>query len=210
MPQHNKKVHPVPINYDFGKNWDSEIKPLLKKPEVIASIEECKRCYVRDRYSILSEAERDHILKTAKTLADVSGTDFVPMLLEDMRERKIRNTKYGIQNYILIGSCHWINPTFSLTLARIIFPAEKWEIVESDDHTSVFNEQCTMCFDILAWAFFSKRKKKRSRSRLEELVLMMKNTHNDHTFGGIMAYETTYLSDTDVMISDDYMHGENE
>jgi hypothetical protein len=150
----------------------------------------------------LSEAERDHILKTAKTLADVSGTDFVPMLREDMRERKIRNTKYG--------SCHWINPTFSLTLARIIFPAEKWEIVESDEHTSVFNEQCTMCFDILAWAFFSKKKKKRSRSRLEELVLMMKNTHNDHTFGGIMAYETTYLSETDVMISDDYMHGENE
>ena len=66
-------------------------------------------------------------------------------------------------SYCPNGQCHWWNPTFGLTLARIIQPKETWRVVRNwltpegkdsegtslGNHTSVINHDNTKCFDIL-------------------------------------------------------------
>jgi len=48
-----------------------------------------------------------------------------------------------MDSYCLIGGCHWLNPTFCLTLAKIIMPKERWKIKRSDYHTTVVNSDDT-------------------------------------------------------------------
>ena len=57
--------------------------------------------------------------------------------------------KTHMDSYCLWGGCHWWNPTFGLTLARIIMPNEKWIVRSSDYHTTIVNEDETKIFDIL-------------------------------------------------------------
>lgn len=49
----------------------------------------------------------------------------------------------------MFGACHWWNPTFGLTLAKIIYPNEKWIIKSSDYHTTIVNKSENLVFDIL-------------------------------------------------------------
>jgi hypothetical protein len=54
-----------------------------------------------------------------------------------------------LRAYQMIGACHWWNPTFSLTLAKLVYPNEKWEIKKGFYHTTVVNSNQTLVFDIL-------------------------------------------------------------
>ena len=49
----------------------------------------------------------------------------------------------------MIGACHWWNPTFSLTLAKLVYPNEKWKIKKGFYHTTVVNLNESLVFDIL-------------------------------------------------------------
>lgn len=51
--------------------------------------------------------------------------------------------------YQCFCACHWYNPTFGLTLAKMILPNEKWIVLEGDKHTTVTNKKRTLVFDIL-------------------------------------------------------------
>lgn len=51
--------------------------------------------------------------------------------------------------YCLYGGCHWYNPTFSLTLAKMVVPTEKWRVKYGRYHTTVVNETGDRVFDIL-------------------------------------------------------------
>lgn len=53
------------------------------------------------------------------------------------------------QSYQCFGACHWYNPTFGLTLARIVLPNETWIILTDELHTTVTNKTRTLVFDIL-------------------------------------------------------------
>ena len=57
--------------------------------------------------------------------------------------------KTSLRAYQMFGACHWWNPTFCLTLAKIIYPNEKWNILKGDYHTTVINNDKTLIFDIL-------------------------------------------------------------
>lgn len=57
--------------------------------------------------------------------------------------------KTSFDAYRMMGACHWWNPTFGLTLAKIVYPTEKWEIIHSELHTTVINSDGTLVFDIL-------------------------------------------------------------
>ena len=57
--------------------------------------------------------------------------------------------KTNIHAYQLRGGCHWWNPTFCLTLAKIIYPNEKWLIQSNLKHTTITNIDKSMVFDIL-------------------------------------------------------------
>lgn len=68
--------------------------------------------------------------------------------------------KTSLRAYQMSHACHWWNPTFSLTLAKIIYPNEIWTIRygESPDkdilneiiqHTTVVNKDNSRVFDIL-------------------------------------------------------------
>lgn len=55
----------------------------------------------------------------------------------------------SLRAYQMIGACHWWNPTFSLTLAKIVYPNEKWKIKKGFYHTTVVNLNESLVFDIL-------------------------------------------------------------
>ncbi len=54
-----------------------------------------------------------------------------------------------INYYIIDGGCHSWNPSFSLALAKLVYPGEIWEVVKGDHHTTVVNKIRTICFDIV-------------------------------------------------------------
>ena len=55
----------------------------------------------------------------------------------------------SLRSYQMMHACHWWNPTFSLTLAKIIYPNEKWHVKKGHYHTTIVNEMETLVFDIL-------------------------------------------------------------
>ena len=57
--------------------------------------------------------------------------------------------KTSLRAYQLFGACHWWNPTFSLALAKLIYPNEKWNILRGNCHTTIVNKDATLVFDIL-------------------------------------------------------------
>lgn len=57
--------------------------------------------------------------------------------------------KTSLRAYQMFGACHWWNPTFGLTLAKIIYPNEKWVVKRGEYHTTIVNKNETLVFDIL-------------------------------------------------------------
>jgi hypothetical protein len=59
------------------------------------------------------------------------------------------HTKTCLRAYQMFGACHWWNPTFCLTLAKIIYPNEKWKVKKGFYHTTIVNSNECFVFDIL-------------------------------------------------------------
>lgn len=57
--------------------------------------------------------------------------------------------KTSLRAYQMFGACHWWNPTFGLTLAKIIYPNEKWIVKRGEHHTTIVNKNEMLVFDIL-------------------------------------------------------------
>jgi hypothetical protein len=57
--------------------------------------------------------------------------------------------KTSLRAYQIFGACHWWNPTFSLSLAKLIYPNEKWKVISGEYHTTIVNDNKTLVFDIL-------------------------------------------------------------
>jgi len=57
--------------------------------------------------------------------------------------------KTSLRAYQMFGACHWWNPTFGLTLAKIIYPNEKWIVKRGIYHTTIVNKNESLVFDIL-------------------------------------------------------------
>jgi hypothetical protein len=57
--------------------------------------------------------------------------------------------KTSLRAYQMYGACHWWNPTFCLTLAKLIYPTETWLVQRGKEHTTVVNKNKTLVFDIL-------------------------------------------------------------
>jgi len=57
--------------------------------------------------------------------------------------------KTSLRAYQIFGACHWWNPTFGLSLAKMIYPNQKWIIKRGDYHTTIVNLDDTLVFDIL-------------------------------------------------------------
>ena len=57
--------------------------------------------------------------------------------------------KNSLRAYQMFGACHWWNPTFGLTLAKIIYPNEKWIVKRGFYHTTIVNKNESLVFDIL-------------------------------------------------------------
>ena len=55
----------------------------------------------------------------------------------------------SLRAYQIFGACHWWNPTFCLSLAKLIYPHEKWISLSGENHTTVVNKERTLVFDIL-------------------------------------------------------------
>jgi hypothetical protein len=55
----------------------------------------------------------------------------------------------SLRAYQMFGACHWWNPTFSLSLAKLIYPNEKWFVKSGEHHTTIVNSDEKLVFDIL-------------------------------------------------------------
>jgi len=72
--------------------------------------------------------------------------DYKDNLLEPFIRHHVRTS---LRSYQFIHGCHWWNPTFSLTLAKIIYPNEKWSVKSGTYHTTIVNSTETLVFDIV-------------------------------------------------------------
>jgi hypothetical protein len=69
---------------------------------------------------------------------------------ETMLEPFIKHhEKTSLRAYQIFGACHWWNPTFSLSLAKLIYSNEKWKVISGEYHTTIVNANNTLVFDIL-------------------------------------------------------------
>jgi len=88
--------------------------------------------------------------KKANTNPDLEYAEYREDYLDPILEPYINNyKKTHMDSYTLIGGCHWWNPTFCLTLAKIVMPNEKWHPKTSEYHTTIVNSDNTKIFDIL-------------------------------------------------------------
>lgn len=69
---------------------------------------------------------------------------------EDILEPFIKHhEKTSLRAYQIFGACHWWNPTFSLALAKLIYPNETWKPLYGNYHTTIINQEKSLVFDIL-------------------------------------------------------------
>jgi len=61
----------------------------------------------------------------------------------------IHHEKTSLRAYQMFGACHWWNPTFCLTLAKIVYPNQNWKIKKGFYHTTIVNSDESLVFDIL-------------------------------------------------------------
>jgi hypothetical protein len=209
-----------PINYDFGKHWNTKIKPLLDLPRVQKSLEKgindylsrglsgkkykkntCPANYSSDNcYAQLMMRKRENILerleeegKLPERYLELKNTnleeedDYEDLTEEywDLEQEILKPyfewniIKYDLETYYIHNSCHWTNPTFGLTLAKLVEPNEKWMVRRGDEHTTVINKEKTKVFDILYWGI---------DDRLENHIFGDVIEKEDKTLGGKEAY----------------------
>ena len=108
------------------------------------------------------------------------GECYDDIYLEKIRHHK----KKAIRTYQLFGSCHWWNPTFCLTLAKIIYPNVKWYIIGGIKHTTISRRSEKYLFSKLNI----------ESEKLNEIPLIFDILYfdeNDEFFGGCKAINDT-------------------
>jgi len=73
-------------------------------------------------------------------------------ILEPFVKHHMKNC---LEAYQMFHACHWWNPTFCFTLAKIVYPNEVWSIRKGSSphekygHTTIINKEKNLLFDIL-------------------------------------------------------------
>ncbi len=184
-----------PVNYDFGKNWKTQIVPHLSNLRLKRAIKRgIDRFCGEGTYKRRTAPAEHSAYDTYCTLCDrldeieLDRLEDIGKLPRKYNRQKIlkrfhswNNIKNNLETYVVWHRCHSWAPTFQLTLAQLVEPEEQWKIRTGDDHTTVINEAETKVFDILYWScdyiynyLFG--------DSLEEEV------KNDTTLGGYKAY----------------------
>lgn len=83
--------------------------------------------------------------------------------------------KTHMDSYCLWGGCHWWNPTFCLTLAKLVLPNEIWRVRSSEYHTTVVNHDDSKIFDIVYY------------------------NNKDNSYGGDLAYENSGMDFSEIL-----------
>jgi len=84
-----------------------------------------------------------------KEVEDEENKKYEAYRYEMIRPFVTHHQKTCMKAYQMFGCCHWWNPAFGLTLAKIIYPNEKWKVVSGEHHTTITNKDRTLVFDIL-------------------------------------------------------------
>ena len=144
-------------------DWENELIDTLEKTHMIEPFD-CDDC---------DDCEDNQQQTNAELAYEKYREDYLnPILKPYVNNYK----KTHMDSYCLIGGCHWWNPTFCLTLAKIIMPKESWKIKSSEYHTTVVNSDDTKIFDIL---YFDE---------------------TDGSFGGESAFENASMTLADIQI----------
>jgi len=138
-----KEYDPARLPYEYGRNYDEFCNMEENLAERLVKTGYLKPCPESDEPESHEKVDR-YFHKRSELI-----------------EPFIRiNMKNSLRGYQMFSACHWWNPTFGLTLARIIYPNEKWRIMSGykttpdpgyndGGHTTIINATGTMTFDIL-------------------------------------------------------------
>jgi len=117
---------------------EERIIPLLKEKGILKD----------DRNKPLREAYEDEesFFEASDAYLDEEYTKYKNSIIEPYVDvERMKNYKY----FCLYGGCHWYNPTFGITLARMVMPDIKWKIIVGNYHTTVVSHDEKLVFDIL-------------------------------------------------------------
>lgn len=120
--------------YPFQKNWH-KIKPYLQDSEVQKILNRDFSKYVKGRTANFTPKT----FKKDEVPADYDSCDW-----RIMSERRGKHPAYW--NYVCHGACHW-TVNFYLILAQKVEPRKEWRIVNSDNHSLVWDGEETL-FDL--------------------------------------------------------------
>lgn len=141
----------------------------------------------RKKENLLAELRRKNELPeryvelSAKQETTVSEDLECVRLREEITKplRDWQNIKHDIESYVMLRACHWVAPTFMLTLARLVEPEESWLVRTGENHTTVINRAGTKIFDLVYWSL---------DGRLEHHIFGDTVRVNDPTMGGKLAF----------------------
>ena len=130
-----------PANYERGDGWDCYIdeykEKLIEKLIATGMLKE-------DKNEPKDEEDFDEYFNGSDKYEEYCI--YVDKVLNPFLKY---HEKTSLRAYQMFGACHWWNPTFCLTLAKLIYPNEKWIIKKGFYHTTVVNFKETLVFDIL-------------------------------------------------------------
>jgi hypothetical protein len=138
--EYNSKICPASYGRD-DDDWDTYINEYEEK-----LVEKLLKTGIlkKDDNQPLNEDDLDEYFNESDNF--IKYTNYKNQIIEPFIQYH-ENT--CLRSYQMKGACHWWNPTFSLTLAKLVYPNEKWRVKKGFHHTTVVNSNETLVFDIL-------------------------------------------------------------
>jgi hypothetical protein len=115
---------------------DKKSVELVEKGILLSYKDFCKK----NNYDIEGDGYEDAYIQE---YFDYKAEVFIPYIKEFER------TDY--RSHLVFSACHWWNPTFCLTLAKLIYPLEEWKVLNGMYHTTITNKDQSMIFDIIVY-----------------------------------------------------------
>lgn len=130
-----------PASYERGDGW---IMYMCEYEEKLVEKLLQTGILKKDENEPLNEEDLDEYFNDSDNF--INYTNYKNQIIKPFIKHHENNC---LRSYQMFGACHWWNPTFSLTLAKLIYPNEKWKIKKGFYHTTVVNSNETLVFDIL-------------------------------------------------------------
>ena len=142
--------------FNFEKHWEEfrkhlhseEIVTMLRENNLTHPLWEC--AHGDGMHNLIHEMacdDIDKLQKSGKVFEDDDNEEFFEFF--DFYFNRYAQPEY-IHYYIPSGRCHDIASSL-FKIAQLIFPNKKWILLQGTNHSTVYNEEENILFDLLMW-----------------------------------------------------------